>query len=175
VQTFRFASADQEKNMPLSHFDADGASRMVNVGAKEPTHRVARASASVRMKPETLELIQNRQMAKGDVFEVARLAGIMAAKRTDELIPLCHGLPLESVEIGFECTERHTVTIHSQAETVAKTGVEMEALTAVATAALTLYDMCKSVDREMVIERIQLEEKKGGKSGHFIRTAAGES
>lgn len=126
------------------------------------------------MKPETLALIQNKQIAKGDVFEVARLAGIMAAKKTDSLIPLCHGLPVEGVEIDFAADSENSVTITSQVETFAKTGVEMEALVAVSTAALTLYDMCKSVDREMKIERIQLEEKLGGKSGHFVRKAEEE-
>lgn len=123
------------------------------------------------MQPETLELVRNKQIAKGDVFEVARLAGIMAAKKTDSLIPLCHGLPLEGVEIRFDTDGDTTVTIEAQVETFAKTGVEMEALVAVSTAAMTLYDMCKSIDRAMVIERIQLEEKSGGKSGHFIRQA----
>ena len=147
---------------------------MVNVGSKEPTHRVARASARVVMKSETLDLIQNKQIAKGDVFEVARLAGIMAAKKTDSLLPLCHGLPIEGVEINFRAEGDSTVTIESHVETFAKTGVEMEALVAVSTAALTLYDMCKSIDREMNIERIQLEEKLGGKSGHFLRQAKEE-
>ena len=155
--------------MPLSHFDSDGASRMVNVGAKQPTRRVARASGRVIMKPETLELIQNKTISKGDVFEVARLAGIMAAKKTDSLIPLCHGLPLEGIELHLNVERGSAVTIDARVETMAKTGVEMEALVAVSTAALTLYDMCKSVDREIVVERIQLEEKSGGKSGHFIR------
>jgi cyclic pyranopterin phosphate synthase len=155
--------------MPLSHFDSDGASRMVNVGAKQPTRRVARASGRVIMKPETLELIQNKKISKGDVFEVARLAGIMAAKKTDSLIPLCHGLPLEGIELHLNVERGSAVTIDARVETMAKTGVEMEALVAVSTAALTLYDMCKSVDREIVVERIQLEEKSGGKSGHFIR------
>ena len=147
---------------------------MVNVGAKEPTHRLARASGEVVMKPETLALIQNKQIAKGDVFEVARLAGIMAAKQTDSLIPLCHSLPLEGVEIEFSVSSESTVTILACVETFSKTGVEMEALVAVSTTALTLYDMCKSVDREMKIERIQLEEKLGGKSGHFLRKAEEE-
>lgn len=124
------------------------------------------------MRPETLQHIQDKKIAKGDVFEVARLAGIMAAKRTDDLIPLCHSLPLESVEISFDFGGPDTVVVESRTETFAKTGVEMEALTAVAAAALTLYDMCKAIDREMVIEHIQLEEKAGGKSGHFTRTAS---
>ena len=155
--------------MPLSHFDAEGASQMVNVGAKPATQRVARATAKVTMQPATLTLIKNRKLAKGDVFEVSRLAGIMSAKRTSELIPLCHVLPLEGVEISFELENDSTVKIESRVETFAKTGVEMEALTAAAIAALTLYDMCKSVDRKMTIGQIRLEEKAGGQSGHFVR------
>ena len=155
--------------MKLSHFDSDGASRMVNVGEKTPTHRQATASGRVNMKPETIELICDKRIAKGDVFEVARLAGIMAAKRTDSLIPLCHGLPIEGIELSFEIEDATTIRIDAKVSTFAKTGVEMEAMVAVSTAALTLYDMCKSVDREMVVERIQLEEKSGGNSGHFIR------
>jgi cyclic pyranopterin phosphate synthase len=147
---------------------------MVNVGSKEPTHRMARAQGEVTMLPETLRLIQDKQIAKGDVFEVARLAGIMAAKKTDSLIPLCHGLPIEGVEVHFRAASKTSVIIESQVETFAKTGVEMEALVAVSAAALTLYDMCKSVDRGMTIERIQLEEKLGGKSGHFLRQAEEE-
>jgi cyclic pyranopterin phosphate synthase len=158
--------------MTLSHFDSEGASRMVNVCSKPATQRVARASAIVRMQPETLRLIQDKEISKGDVFEVSRLAGIMAAKKTDDLIPLCHSLPLEAVEISFTCHGPDTVIVESRTETFAKTGVEMEALTAVATAALTLYDMCKAIDRGMVIEQIQLEEKAGGKSGHFTRTTS---
>ena len=155
--------------MSLSHFDSNGESRMVNVGAKSPTHREAVASAMIRMKPATLTLIQDKQIAKGDVFEVARLAGIMAAKRTDELIPLCHSLGLEGVTVDFEIQSDSTVQIKTRVQTFSKTGVEMEALVAATTAALTLYDMCKSVDREIQIEQVQLEEKLGGKSGHFIR------
>ena len=123
----------------------------------------------IRMKPATLTLIQDKQIAKGDVFEVARLAGIMAAKRTDELIPLCHSLGLEGVTVDFEFQSESTVQIKTRVQTLSKTGVEMEALVAATTAALTLYDMCKSVDREIQIEQVQLEEKTGGKSGHFIR------
>ncbi len=155
--------------MSLSHFDSNGESRMVNVGAKSPTHREAVASAMVRMKPATLTLIQDKQIAKGDVFEVARLAGIMAAKRTDELIPLCHSLGLEGVTVDFDIQSESTVRIQTRVQTFSKTGVEMEAMVAATTAALTLYDMCKSVDREIQIEQVQLEEKLGGKSGHFIR------
>jgi len=153
----------------LSHFDDDGASRMVDVGAKEVTHRVARASGLVRMAAETLALIRDKKLAKGDVLEVARLAGIMAAKRTGDLIPLCHPLALESVSIRFEFPDERTVRIEATAEITAKTGVEMEALAAVSIAALTIYDMCKAVDRGIEINAIRLEEKSGGRSGHFTR------
>ena len=153
----------------LSHFDDDGASRMVDVGAKEVTHRVARASGLVRMAAETLALIRDKKLAKGDVLEVARLAGIMAAKRTADMIPLCHPLALESVSIGFEFPDERTVRIEATAEITAKTGVEMEALAAVSVAALTIYDMCKAVDRRIEINAIRLEEKSGGRSGHFTR------
>ena len=155
---------------PLSHFDSDSASRMVNVGEKTPSRRIARASGVIRMKSETLKLILDKEIAKGDVFEVARIAGIMAAKKTDDLIPLCHGLPIDGVDLRFEPTSDTTVKIESEVHTFAKTGVEMEALTTVSVAALTLYDMCKAVDRAMVIENVQLEEKLGGKSGHFQRS-----
>ncbi|MCH8923776.1 MAG: cyclic pyranopterin monophosphate synthase MoaC [Planctomycetes bacterium] len=155
----------------LSHFDDEGASRMVDVGAKEVTKRAARASGLVRMAAETLALIRDKKLAKGDVLEVARLAGIMAAKRTADLIPLCHPLALESVSIGFEFPDERTVRIEATAEITAKTGVEMEALTAVSVAALTIYDMCKAVDRGIEIDAIRLEEKSGGRSGHFTREA----
>jgi cyclic pyranopterin phosphate synthase len=153
----------------LTHFDEQGASRMVDVGRKPATSRAARASGIVRMKPETRTLIMDRQLAKGDVLEVARLAGIMAAKRTGELIPLCHSLPLEAVRIDFAEVDNDALRIEATVEVTAKTGVEMEALTAVSIAALTVYDMCKSVDRGMRIEQIQLEEKSGGRSGRFVR------
>ncbi len=153
----------------LSHFREDGASRMVDVGGKAVTSRLARAEAVIRMQPETLVLIRDRKLAKGDVFEVARLAGIMAAKRTGDLIPLCHPLGLDRVEIDFRILGETTVQVEATAAVQAKTGVEMEAMTAVSVAALTLYDMCKAVDRAMAIERIQLLEKTGGKSGHFRR------
>jgi cyclic pyranopterin phosphate synthase len=155
--------------MTLSHFDSDGHSHMVDVGAKQPSQRMAIASGLVRMKAETMALIRDQRMAKGDVLEVARLAGIMAAKRTDEWIPLCHSLGLESVAIDFSVVSDTELRIESKVKTFSKTGVEMEALVAVSAAALTLYDMCKSVDREMQIEHVQLEEKMGGKSGHFLR------
>jgi cyclic pyranopterin monophosphate synthase len=153
----------------LTHFDASGASRMVDVGEKAVSRRSARASGRVRMAAETLTLIQDRRAAKGDVLEVARLAGIMAAKRTPELIPLCHTLAIESVAVDFTSPDDRTLAITATVQVEAKTGVEMEALTAVAIAALTVYDMCKSVDRSVTIERIQLEEKTGGRSGTWLR------
>ena len=153
--------------MSLTHFDESGASRMVDVGGKAETARTAVASAVVRMQPATLALIRNKEMAKGDVLEVARLAGIMAAKKTADLIPLCHPLPLTSVEIAFEFTSESTLRVKATAKVFARTGVEMEALTAVSVAALTVYDMAKAVDRGMTIEQIRLETKTGGKSGDF--------
>jgi cyclic pyranopterin monophosphate synthase len=153
----------------LSHFDEQGASRMVDVGAKAVSCRVARASGRVVMQPATLARIQQRGFAKGDVLEVARLAGIMAAKRTGELIPLCHPLPLDAVSIGFTFPDDRTVAIEAEVKVTAKTGVEMESLTAVSVAALTIYDMCKAIDRALCIEQIRLEEKSGGQSGHFVR------
>lgn len=153
----------------LTHFDSTGASRMVNVGEKPITRRTARAEAIVWMLPETLTLIQNRRAAKGDVLEVARLAGIMATKRTDELIPLCHSLGLESAQVDFEFMGANRLRIESQVAVEGKTGVEMEALTAVTIAALTVYDMCKAVDRSMELQQVRLLEKTGGSSGHFLR------
>ncbi|MFO1094430.1 MAG: cyclic pyranopterin monophosphate synthase MoaC [Planctomycetaceae bacterium] len=153
----------------LTHFDAAGASRMVDVSTKPVTWRLARAEALVTMRPETLALIRDRKVAKGDVFEVARLAGIMATKRTPDLIPLCHSLGLESAEVEFEIVDATTVRIEAVVSVHGRTGVEMEALTAVSVAGLTIYDMCKSVDREMTIGPIRLLEKAGGKSGHFVR------
>lgn len=153
----------------LSHFDERGASRMVDVSAKPETLRTARASARVAMAPETLRLILDRRAAKGDVLEVARLAGIMAAKRTGELIPLCHPLPLDAVAVDLEPADERTLLITATATTVGRTGVEMEAMTAASLAALTVYDMCKGVDRAMTIERVRLEEKSGGRSGHYHR------
>ena len=153
----------------LTHFDESGASRMVDTSGKEVTLREARASAVVEMGEGTLRLIQDRAMAKGDVLEVARLAGIMAAKRTSELIPLCHPLPLTAVSVDFTAVPPKTLRIEARAKVHGRTGVEMEALVAVSVAALTVYDMCKAVDRGMVIRSIQLEEKSGGRSGHFVR------
>jgi cyclic pyranopterin phosphate synthase len=154
----------------LSHFDDQGAGRMVDVSAKPLTLRVARAAGSIRMAPATLDRIRNRDVGKGDVLAVARLAGIMAAKRTAELIPLCHPLALESVSVDFSFPDAQTISAAARAQVTGRTGVEMEALTAVSIALLTIYDMCKSVDRGMVVSEIQLEEKTGGASGHFQRS-----
>ncbi|MBF0348993.1 MAG: cyclic pyranopterin monophosphate synthase MoaC [Magnetococcales bacterium] len=155
----------------LTHFDANGASRMVDVTAKPHSDRLAVAMGRVRMRKNTLGLILDRKMAKGDVLEVARLAGIMAAKRVDDLIPLCHSLNLSSVELSFEPeVEAGTIKIIARVRCHGPTGVEMEALTAVSVAGLTIYDMCKAVDREMSLEGICLLEKSGGRSGHFIRS-----
>src|SRR5580704_4843223 len=154
----------------LSHFDETGASRMVDVGRKEVTARCARAVAYVTLSPETLELIRDHRIAKGDVLEVARLAGIMASKRTSELVPLCHPLPIDSVEVKFEVIDERTVKIEAQVGVQARTGAEMEALTAVSIAALTIYDMCKSADRGITIGPIGLLEKSGGKTGDYRRT-----
>ena len=153
----------------LSHFDAAGASRMVDTSDKSETVREATASALVRLKPETLALIRDRQLAKGDVCEVARLAGIMAAKQTPHLIPLCHPLPLTGIKIDIVPLDDRTLRLEATVKVFGKTGVEMEALTAVSIAALTVYDMCKAVDREMTIEQIRLEQKSGGKSGPYVR------
>ena len=142
----------------LSHFDESGASRMVDVGGKAETDRIARASAIVRMQPATLALIRDRKLSKGDVVEVARLAGIMAAKRTADLIPLCHPLPLSHVGVELEVGDGR-VDITASAETTAQTGVEMEALTAASVAALTVYDMAKAVDKELEITGVRLIEK----------------
>ena len=154
---------------PLSHFDDKGASRMVDTSAKPETERVARASGKVRMSAATLQLIRDKGMSKGDVLEVARLAGIMAAKKTGELIPLCHPLPVTAVAVDFSFEGDGAVRIEATAKVVGRTGVEMEALTAVSVAALTIYDMCKSADKSMTIDAIRLEEKSGGRSGHFRR------
>lgn len=155
----------------LTHFDETGAARMVDVGHKPETERLARTSALVRMAPTTLTLIRQGGHTKGDVLGIARIAGIMAAKRTGELIPLCHPLPLTSVTVDFSFPEPELLCIEATARTMGRTGVEMEAFTAVSLAALTVYDMCKAVDRVMTIERIRLEEKSGGKSGPFRRSA----
>ena len=154
----------------LTHFDSDGKAVMVEVGDKTSTRRVAVASGEVRMRPETLRRILDSTIEKGDVFAVARLAGIMAAKKTPDLIPLCHPLLLTSVSVDFlPHPAEGRVTITATVKLTGTTGVEMEALTAVAVAGLTIYDMCKAIDKEMVIGAIQLESKEGGKSGPFLR------
>jgi cyclic pyranopterin phosphate synthase len=156
----------------LTHFDEKGQARMVDVGEKDVTSREAIARGEIRMKNETLDLILKKGAKKGDVLGVARIAGITAAKKTWDLIPLTHPLPLTSVEINFfPDTEKFLIEVEAKAKVASRTGVEMEALTAVAVAALTIYDMCKAVDREMVISEIRLMEKSGGRSGHFIRSA----
>jgi len=154
----------------LTHFDDQGHSRMVDTSAKAESLREARASARVRMAAATMNLIRDKALAKGDVLEVARLAGIMAAKRTGDLIPLCHPLPITSAAVDFSFPAEDVLHIEATVRVVGRTGVEMEALTAVSVAALTVYDMCKAVDRVMTIEQIRLEEKSGGRSGTFRRT-----
>ncbi len=154
----------------FTHIDDKGRVRMVDVTDKQPTVRVALAGGSVIMKPETLNLIGDQKVKKGNVLETARIAGIMAAKKTSEIIPMCHPLNLTHVQVDFEPDEtNHCIDIEASVRTIDQTGVEMEALTAVAAAALTIYDMCKSYDREMTISSIRLLEKSGGKSGTFKR------
>ena len=154
---------------PLTHFDAHGQAHMVDVGAKPDSHRIARAVGSIRMLPATLVLISEGTAKKGDVIGIARIAAIQAAKRTAELIPLCHPLPLTRVAVAFTLdAPASAVHISVQAETVGRTGVEMEALTAVQVGLLTIYDMCKAADRGMVIDNVRLVEKRGGKSGHWV-------
>ncbi|HEU5439778.1 MAG TPA: cyclic pyranopterin monophosphate synthase MoaC [Ktedonobacterales bacterium] len=161
--------------MGLTHFDDAGRARMVDVGAKSDTAREAVAAGAVCMRAETLALIRAGRMAKGDVLAVAQVAGIMAAKRTPEIVPMCHTLLLTGVELTFALEDgprddEGTVQIQATVSTVGKTGAEMEALTAVSAAALTIYDMCKAVDRAMTIDEIRLLRKSGGKSGVFERT-----
>lgn len=154
---------------PLTHFDAQGQAHMVDVAGKEITHRVALARGSIRMLPATFELIAGGQAKKGDVIGIARIAAIQGAKRTADLIPLCHPLPITRVVVEFEL-DRDNSAVHCsvQVETLGRTGVEMEALTAVQVALLTIYDMCKAADRGMVMEDIRLLEKRGGKSGEWV-------
>ncbi len=154
----------------LTHIDETGRANMVDVSEKTATHREAVAQANVKMKPETLKLILEGKVAKGEVFQVARIAGIMAAKRTSELIPLCHPLSITKVDVDFSADrEKSIINITARVKTIGQTGVEMEALTAVTVSALTIYDMCKAVDREITITDVMLLEKRGGKSGEFIR------
>lgn len=155
---------------PLTHFDSAGQAHMVDVGAKQDTERVARAVGRIVMQPATLALIQAGDAKKGDVIGIARIAAIQASKRTSDLIPLCHPLALTRVAAEFRIdTANNAVECEVTAQTTGKTGVEMEALTAVSVGLLTIYDMCKAADRGMCIEGIQLLEKKGGKSGHWQR------
>jgi cyclic pyranopterin phosphate synthase len=153
---------------PLTHFDASGEAHMVDVSAKAETHRVARATGVIRMLPATLALIAGGTAKKGDVLGVARIAAIQASKRTAELIPLCHPLPITRVAVEFEVdAATSSVRCTAQVETLGRTGVEMEALTAVQVGLLTVYDMCKAADRGMVMDGIQVLEKRGGKSGDW--------
>jgi len=154
----------------FTHIDAEGSVRMVDVSHKEPSLRMAKAQGVIYMKEDTLEMILSHSVRKGNVLETARIAGIMAAKRTSEMIPMCHPLNLSHVQIDFfPDTEKNAVRIEAVAKITGQTGVEMEALTAVSAAALTIYDMCKSYDREMTISDICLLEKSGGKSGTYVR------
>jgi len=154
----------------LTHLDPEGRARMVDVTEKDITERVAAARGTVFMRPETLSLIMDKKVEKGDVFSVARVAGIMAAKKTPELIPMCHPLNITSVEVFLTPQQNPArVEIEAVVRVIGKTGVEMEAMTAVSVCGLTIYDMCKAVDREMSIGEIRLVKKSGGKSGTFIR------
>lgn len=155
--------------MELTHFDENGRARMVDVSDKGETSRVAIARGKIEMQPETLERIRQGQIAKGDVLAVAQVAGIMAAKQTSSLIPMCHPLGITGAELNFEMVPPGTIEIEATVKVTGKTGVEMEALTAVSVAALTIYDMCKAIDKRMMISEIRLMEKMGGKSGHFVR------
>ena len=158
---------------PLTHFDAQGQAHMVDVGAKAETHRVARATGTIRMQPATLGLIAEGTAKKGDVIGVARIAAIQAAKRTSELVPLCHPLPITRVAVEFNLDHaKSAVRCTAQVETFGRTGVEMEALTAVQVGLLTVYDMVKAADRGMVMEGIRVLEKHGGKSGDWVAVEA---
>jgi cyclic pyranopterin phosphate synthase len=158
----------------LTHFDADGQAHMVDVSAKAETHRVARAGGTIRMRPETLMLIESGSAKKGDVIGVARVAAIQGAKRTSELVPLCHPIAITRIAVDFEVVRAASeLRCTAQVETFGRTGVEMEALTAVQVGLLTVYDMCKAVDRGMVIGDVRLLEKRGGKSGDW-RADAGD-
>ncbi len=156
----------------FTHFDERGNSRMVDVGDKPISARSAIATALVECSQDTIAAIQQQTVSKGNVLEVARLAGIMGCKQTSNLIPLCHPLPIDSVKIDFEIVGDTTIEITSSVKTLGRTGVEMEALTACSIAALTIYDMCKSIDRAIVIHSVKLLEKRGGKSGDFVRESS---
>ena len=156
------------KKQKLTHFNKEGRARMVDVGGKNDTLRIAIAEGEIIMQPSTLKMIKDKEISKGDVLGVAQVAGIMAAKKTYEIIPMCHPLLLTSININFKINEgKNKIIIQSQVKSVGKTGVEMEPLTAVSVAALTIYDMCKAVDRGMTIQDIHLVEKSGGQSGHY--------
>ncbi|HEX8784560.1 MAG TPA: cyclic pyranopterin monophosphate synthase MoaC [Telluria sp.] len=162
------APTSPPSNAHLTHFDAGGQAHMVDVGAKNETHRIAVAAGTIRMLPATLELVESGTAKKGDVLGVARIAAIMAAKRTSDLVPLCHPLALTRVAVDFEIDESSSsVHCRAQVETYGKTGVEMEALTSVQVGLLTVYDMCKAVDRGMVMTNVRVLEKHGGKSGDW--------
>ncbi|MEC8911386.1 MAG: cyclic pyranopterin monophosphate synthase MoaC [Chloroflexota bacterium] len=163
------STTNNDSNLHLTHLDDQGNAKMVDVGDKDVTSREAIARGYISIQPETLRLIKEGLMKKGDVLTIAQLAGIMGAKKTSELIPLCHPLPLDKVEVELELDDAECrIDVTATARTTARTGVEMEALTAVTVAALTLYDMCKSVDRGMRIEAVRLVEKRGGRSGEII-------
>ena len=155
--------------MELNHLDEHGKAHMVDISAKSVTNREAVASGRIVMQAETLKLIAAGDLPKGDVFAVARIAGIMAAKRTSDLIPLCHPIPLSAIDIRIEANGEREIVIEARVKTTGQTGAEMEALSAVSVAALAIYDMCKAVDRRMEIKSIRLESKSGGKSGTFVR------
>jgi cyclic pyranopterin monophosphate synthase len=157
----------------FTHFDSEGQAHMVDVAAKGETHRVARATGLIRMLPATLEMVAQGSAKKGDVIGIARIAAIQGAKRTADLIPLCHPVALTRVAVEFELdVAQHSVHCHAQVETLGRTGVEMEALTAVQVGLLTIYDMCKAVDRGMVMQGIRLLRKRGGKSGDWVAEGA---
>ena len=169
----------EAQSTELTHFDQTGQAHMVDVAGKQDTHRIAVASGMIRMQPATLAIIMQGNAKKGDVLGIARIAAIMAAKRTSDLVPLCHPLPLTRVSIDFNIVaEKAMIICTAQAETIGKTGVEMEALTAVQIGLLTIYDMCKAVDRGMVMSDIRVLEKHGGKSGDWtslIDTESGQA
>jgi cyclic pyranopterin phosphate synthase len=168
-----FRQTMSKRDSRLTHFDARGQARMVDVAAKDETHRVAVARGRISMLPETLEQVRSGSAKKGDVLGVARLAAIQAAKRTSDLIPLCHPLALTRIDVEFAIDdEASAVDCTATVETIGRTGVEMEALTAVSVGLLTIYDMCKAVDRGMRVEAVGLVEKKGGKSGHWRAKSA---
>lgn len=164
-----FSLSDSKANYDLTHLNSRGEAHMVDVSAKGISTRHARAQAQVRMQPATLDRLMSGSLPKGDVLAVVRTAAIMAAKKTPDLIPLCHPLMLSSVTVDIEPNSEDTITIETEVACSGQTGVEMEALTAASVAALTLYDMCKAIDRGMTIEKIRLLEKAGGKSGHWLR------